>query len=147
MSHNRFNIRVYGILVNERNEVLISDECRRGVFFTKFPGGGLEFGEGLKNCLAREFREELSIDIEVGDLFYCTDFFVESAFIKTDQLICIYYSVHYDRLNELDFAKYEVPFSEEKERFRWFPLEHLSEEVVTFPIDKLVARKLKASFR
>ncbi|EPB65599.1 putative protein RfaE, domain II, partial [Ancylostoma ceylanicum] len=91
MSPNRFNIRVYGILINEHNEVLISDEHRWGMSFTKFPGGGLEWGEGLKDCLIREFREELSINIEIGELFYCTDFFVESAFKKTDQLISIYY--------------------------------------------------------
>ena len=51
-----FNIRVYGILLNDRNEVLVSDECRNGYSFTKFPGGGLEFGEGLVDGLKREFE-------------------------------------------------------------------------------------------
>lgn len=143
MSHNRFNIRVYGILVNEDNEVLLTDECRRGVFFTKFPGGGLKWGEGLKDCLLREFREELSIDVEAGELFYCTDFFVESAWKKTDQLISIYYTVRYNRTNDLIFAEYEVPFHEEKEKFRWLPLEKISGEEFTFPVDKLVAERLK----
>lgn len=143
MSPNRFNIRVYGILINERNEVLISDECRRGICFTKFPGGGLEWGEGLKDCLIREFQEELGIDVEIGDLFYCTDFFIESAFRKTDQLISIYFRVNYNRINQLDFANYEIPVTVEEEKFRWLPLEEISEDVFTFPIDKLVAGKLK----
>ena len=58
-----FNLRVYGLLVNEHNEVLISEEFRFGKPFTKFPGGGLELGEGLKEGLIREFQEELEIDI------------------------------------------------------------------------------------
>ena len=52
----RFNIRVYGICINERQEVLLSDESYRDLHFTKFPGGGLGFGEGTIDCLKREFR-------------------------------------------------------------------------------------------
>ena len=55
----QFNIRVYGILINEQNQVLVSDELIRGNYYTKFPGGGLEFGEGTRDCLVREFKEEL----------------------------------------------------------------------------------------
>ena len=55
-----FNLRVYGLLINELNQVLISDENRNGFAFTKFPGGGMEFGEGFKETLIREFQEELN---------------------------------------------------------------------------------------
>ena len=41
-----FNLRVYGILLGENKQVLVSDEFIRGSYYTKFPGGGLEFGEG-----------------------------------------------------------------------------------------------------
>ena len=43
-----FNVRVYGLL-NKRAVMrfLISDEQEYGMQFTKFPGGGLELGEGL----------------------------------------------------------------------------------------------------
>ena len=37
-----FNIRVYGILINPSNEVLISDELINCKHYTKFPGGGLK---------------------------------------------------------------------------------------------------------
>ena len=54
----KFNIRVYGILINQNKEILVLDETRNGYSFTKFPGGGLEWGEGFKECLEREFEEE-----------------------------------------------------------------------------------------
>ena len=51
---NLFNIRVYGILINDKKQVLVSDEFIRGSYYTKFPGGGLEYGEGLIEALKRE---------------------------------------------------------------------------------------------
>ena len=56
----QFNLRVYGILINDQKQVLVSDEYIRGKHYTKFPGGGLEFGEGTRDCLAREFMEEMN---------------------------------------------------------------------------------------
>jgi len=42
---NKFILRVYGILINQHNEVLLSDEFMLDMKMTKFPGGGLNFGE------------------------------------------------------------------------------------------------------
>lgn len=137
--NKQFNIRVYGILINEKNEVLISDERRHGNSFTKFPGGGLEWGEGTIECLKREFVEELGIAIEVNDLFYCTDFFQQSAFRENDQLISIYYKVSYSQINTLNFAKYNLPLLGDMEKFRWISLDKIYSNDFTFPIDKHVA--------
>ena len=62
-----FNIRVYGILINDKKQVLVADEYIRGGLYSKFPGGGLEFGEGTRDCLKREFMEEMDLKVEVGD--------------------------------------------------------------------------------
>jgi 8-oxo-dGTP pyrophosphatase MutT (NUDIX family) len=62
-------VRVYGILLNERKEVLVSDELIRGNYFTKFPGGGLEFGEGTRACLQREFQEEMHYQSALVSIF------------------------------------------------------------------------------
>ena len=64
---SRFNVRVYGLLINDRSEVLISREIIQGMRVTKFPGGGLEFGEGIEDGLKREFIEELSLEVSVGN--------------------------------------------------------------------------------
>src|SRR5579862_4134801 len=88
-----FNLRVYGILFGENKQVLVSDEFIRGNHYTKFPGGGLEFGEGTRDCLKREFKEELDLEVEIGEHIYTTDFFLMSAFNNAHQIISIYYYV------------------------------------------------------
>lgn len=134
----RFNIRVYGICFNERNDVLLSNESYQNLNFTKFPGGGLEFGEGMIDCLKREFREEFNLEIEVGELFYLTDFFQVSAFSETDQVISVYYFIKTD-IGPLDQL---VKNQTGEEELHWVKLSELREELFTFPIDKIVARKL-----
>jgi 8-oxo-dGTP diphosphatase len=136
-----FNIRVYGILINDRQEVLLSDECRYGQQFTKFPGGGLEWGEGLKEALEREFREEIGIDITVGELFYLTDFFQQSAFNPDDQLLSVYYAVHYADWKSIateDKSGWEGDY----EAHRWQSCATLSAKDLRFPIDQIVAEML-----
>src|SRR5829696_2555009 len=86
-----FNLRVYGVLINEKKQVLVSDELIRGAAITKFPGGGLEFGEGTRDCLKREFAEEMNLEVEVGEHIYTTDYFQLSAFDPQHQIISIYY--------------------------------------------------------
>ncbi len=136
---NRFNVRVYGIAMNNKSEILLCTESFRGITFTKFPGGGLEFGEGLHQCLHREFKEELNIEIDILDHFYTTDFFQQSAFVKTDQLLSIYYWVKL----KTEPRNYDVTNDNIPIHFFWKPISELKESDVTFPIDKIVINKLK----
>jgi 8-oxo-dGTP diphosphatase len=141
METKRFNLRVYGLLINEHDEVLLADERRNGYAFTKFPGGGLEWGEGITDCLKREFQEELGIDIEIGALYYLTDFFQQSAFSENDQLVSTYYRVEVRDLSVI--MCHPKPDSGDYEVFRWVKCEDLSVDEMTFPVDKIVAGKLK----
>ena len=141
MTPSRFNIRVYGILIQE-GKVLITDEVRSGVKMTKFPGGGLEFGEGIAECLIREFKEELNVRIGVKTLFYINDFYQVSSFNKNEQLVSIYYLVS---LDEGEINTTETPFlfeTNEPQCFRWLELNKITKNDVTFPIDKSVVEKL-----
>lgn len=138
----RFNIRVYGIIINEKNQVLVSDEMRFGRSFTKFPGGGLEWGEGTKETLRREIKEELHLDSEIGDLFYVNDFFQKSSFRDTDQILSFYYRVTSIDCDLIPVTNHEVPVTEEGEKFRWISLDQLTKDDVTFPIDKVVSGML-----
>lgn len=133
------NLRVYGIIINDQDEVLVSDELRFGNAFTKFPGGGLEWGEGTKACLTREIKEELSLDCVVGDLFYVNDFFQQSAFRKDDQLTSFYYRINAIDFNQIPLTNHTLPLTEEGENFRWIALSDICADHMTFPIDKIVA--------
>ena len=151
----RFNIRVYGILINDQKQVLVSDELIRGNLYTKFVGGGLEYGEGTRDCLKREFLEEMNLQVEVGNHIYTTDYFQESVFHPQHQIISVYYFVKplekiTVRLSEtpFDFDEQQMKTYEkdtETESFRFINWEDLSEESVTLPIDKLVVKMLKSS--
>jgi len=143
-----FNVRVYGLLINQHNEVLVSDEEEYGVRFSKFPGGGLEFGEGLIDGLKREFVEECNAEIEVVSHFYTTDFFEKSSF-NDSQVISIYYLVKEKAPLELAFKTKIYDFDgngELLQAFRWVKIQDLSVEEITFRTDKTVAKLLKKQF-
>ncbi len=56
-------------IVKKENKILVSegyDEVKNEVFYRSI-GGGIEFLEDSKEALKREFKEELNIDISVGD--------------------------------------------------------------------------------
>lgn len=144
-----FNLRIYGILINGENEILVADEFIRGGLYTKFPGGGLEFGEGTRDCLAREFMEEMNLRVMVEEHIYTTDFYQMSAFRPAEQIISIYYRVR--ALEEIQVPIRQKPFdfdeaqmekynqTGEVETFRFIPLAQFSADDVTLPIDKVVA--------
>jgi ADP-ribose pyrophosphatase YjhB (NUDIX family) len=148
-----FNIRVYGILINEQKQVLVADEFIRGNYYTKFPGGGLELGEGTRDCVKREFKEEMDLNVEVGDHIYTTDFYQRSAFNPEHQIVSIYYYVKALekitaplRTKEFDFDERELAIyakENEIETFRFIDWDLFSADSVTLPIDKFVVNMLK----
>ncbi len=151
-----FNLRVYGILFGENKKVLVSDEFIRSNYYTKFPGGGLEFGEGTRDCLKREFKEEMDLEVKITDHIYTTDFFQMSAFNPDHQIVSIYYFAEALepikaplRNNPFDFDEKQMNIYKatgETETFRFIEWNDFSEESVTLPIDKVVARIVKENY-
>jgi 8-oxo-dGTP diphosphatase len=152
-----FNVRVYGILINEQKQVLVSDEYIRGNYYTKFPGGGLELGEGTRDCLKREFKEEMDLEVEIGKHLYTTDFYQVSAFNPAHQIISIYYLVKALEEIKVPLRTKEFDFDEQQmevynktrmtETFRFIDWNNFSAEKVTLPIDKIVASLVNEKFR
>ena len=142
---DRFNIRVYGILINPNDELLLIHERMGDFEFTKFPGGGMEFGEGTRDCLKREFMEEAQLEVQIGEHIYTTDFYQQSAFKKTDQLISIYYKVVPKEFPiQINLEEFEVIEHGKPEylRFFWVKRSELKPEMLTFPIDKKVCEMI-----
>lgn len=147
-----FNIRVYGILVNDKGQYLVSDEYIRGMYITKFCGGGLEFGEGTIDCLKREFMEEMRLPVDVISHLYTTDFFQISAFNPAHQIISIYYRVKALQEISVPIRSEAFQFDEdqlkmyeqsgETETFRFIDKQDFTPSCLTLPIDKIVANLL-----
>ncbi len=145
MAINQFNIRVYGLLIDD-GRVLVTDELRLGIFMTKFPGGGLQFGEGTIDCLKREFREELGIPIEIASHFYTTDFFQPTTLLPSDmQLLNIYYFVTAPKpyTFQTTEVRNQIPPVDGAQCFRWVRIADLNEPDFTFPIDKYLIHRLQ----
>ena len=142
MTH--FNIRVYGIYIQE-GKVLVSDEFRAGMRMTKFPGGGLEFGEGTIQALERECIEEFGQAFRIMEHFYTTDFFIASAFNNKQQLISIYYLMEPLHELKLSIANKAFDFDEVEgaQSFRWLAIDAIELTSFTFPIDQHVGELIR----
>jgi|SRR5690606_13034483 len=130
-----FNIRIYGLLV-EANQLLIIREPFAGTIIDKFPGGGLEYGEGTIECLKREFKEELNLEIQVERHFYTQDFFLQSRFDPEEQIFMVYYKVSTPDIQQLKVLDPEI------EKLIWIDLDEIRPEDLTLPTDQLVVKML-----
>ena len=141
-----FNIRVYGLIINERYEVLLTDEYLLDRNMTKFPGGGMHFGEGPEDCIKREAMEEFGQPVEIMKHFYTTHFFQRALFYEDHQLISIYYRVRFT--DPIRFRISRKPFDFPKmvngsQSFRWAAIARLKEEDLSFPVDRYVLHLLQ----
>lgn len=135
-----FNIRVYGLLIKQ-GHLLLTREDVKGKQVIKFPGGGLEYGEGSTDCIKREFREELNLEIDVIKHLYTTDFFVASYFKANEQVLSIYYVVSED--TETEDLQHFHPVEETEQSFFWINIQELNPDIFYFPIDKLLVEKIR----
>ncbi len=146
MKEHGFNIRVYGLLLDE-GSVLVSDEFQLGVKMTKFPGGGLHYGEGTRECLQRECSEEMGQKVTVLDHFYTTDYFQPTRFLPVQmQLISIYYFIAAEKPYRFRISDKKFDFPDLVEgalSFRWINLDTLTPRDMTLPVDKKVAEFLQ----
>lgn len=127
--------------------MLLSDEIFKGIRMTKFPGGGLHFGEGTLECLKREALEEFNCQIEILQHFYTTDYFQPAMFFENSQLISIYYTILIPGLPELPESETPI-FDEAKstQHLRWMPIVKMQPDDLTFPIDRKVAQMIVESY-
>lgn len=71
---NRVRVRVCGLLV-KADEILLAQihsPVSESLIWTP-PGGALEFGESIKSCLKREFKEETNLTVEVRQLIHVNE--------------------------------------------------------------------------
>lgn len=142
MKESQIIIRVYGIYLDKQKGLLVSDELIKGKNITKFPGGGLEFGEGTMDCLRREMIEETGFEFKILAHFYTTDYFVQSVFDPDRQVVSIYYLI--EPVKELKIRIAEKPFDfltkeEGSQSFRFITIKEITQNQFTLSIDRHVA--------
>lgn len=146
MIRGPFNLRVYA-LIRRGAQLLLTRESYETHGFTKFPGGGVEPGEGLVDALARELKEELGLEAGNFSLYYVNDFYQPSAFDPSQQIISFYYMADIPDLplpEEHTEWRGGLPY---QMTFHWVEIDRLPEEELTFPIDRLVLNRLKSDQR
>jgi mutator protein MutT len=100
--------------VIERDDRFLVTRRPRGVHlegYWEFPGGKCERGEDHAACLARELREELAVDVRVGDELLATT------------------HAYPDRAVELHFIRCEIagdPAPQVGQDVRWVPRDDLA---------------------
>lgn len=146
---SKYTIRVYALIINDEGMVLVTDEFQLGMKMTKFPGGGMLFGEGTIDCLKRELLEECDQEIEDIQHFYTTDFYQKALFYDDHQLLSIYYKAKLKESVMFTISEKEFDFPElinGNQSFRWVEIQSLNPDIFTFPIDKYVALLLKDTY-
>jgi len=132
---NKINVRIYATVVKDR-KVLVLHEEYAGSQLMKFPGGGLEFGESVLECLHREFEEELNVKINIIDHLYTQEIFLVSRFREDEQLLTIYYNAEIIDENDLLIRDSCI------EKIDWISLD-IEENPFPLPVDKIVFDLLK----
>jgi 8-oxo-dGTP diphosphatase len=144
-----FTVRIYGLVINDSAQILLSDEYALDQKMTKFPGGGLQFGEGPEDCIKREAIEEFGQEIEIISHFYTTGFFQRALFFDDHQLISIYYRIKFREAIRFKISQKPFDFQEKvngSQSFRWANISSLKEEELNFPIDRYVLEMLKIQY-
>lgn len=72
---NQVRVRVMGLLIKDEKILMInhSDLNPENELWLP-PGGGVKFGETTEKALVREFEEEVSMKVKVGDFFGISEF-------------------------------------------------------------------------
>lgn len=134
----RTNVRVYAAII-KNNKVMALHEEYVGQQLLKFPGGGMELGEGVLDCLRRELEEELNIKIKNVKHLYTQEDFLISKFRNDEQLLSIYYSGEMEDENDLLIMDPCI------EKIEWISLD-TEENPFPLPIDKIAFEELKKQF-
>ena len=124
--------KVMGAVFFENGRILV---MRRAPFMScpgswEFPGGKLEAGETPEQCLARELREELHIDAEIGEYLTENSHGYDFGIVH----LCVYRVTNW---------RGEIALTVHDD-MRWVPLKELADFPGLLPADIPVARALEA---
>lgn len=71
---NKLRVRVCGLCLDQDRLLMINHHGIKEGDFWAPPGGGLQFGESMEECLKREFQEETGLTVEVLNFQFICEF-------------------------------------------------------------------------
>jgi len=142
-----FNVRVYFLLWDaDRKRLLFSREKIGDTMYLKFPGGGLERGEGTRDCAIREGMEELGVDIIPLELLGITENFVPSLFKNGEQILAVYYLAACNDYTAITAASSPVN-DDHYEGMIWCQPEVFDQLQLELASDKIMLTKFSAALK
>ncbi|KLU59854.1 CTP pyrophosphohydrolase [Peptococcaceae bacterium CEB3] len=124
---------VTAAIIVDGNKILIAQRApgQNQAGKWEFPGGKMEPGETPEECLQREIKEELDVDIEVRSFFAESRYEYESGAIRLRAFCCRWISgtfslivhsriewVEGDELERYNFAPADIPLARKLKRLR-----------------------------
>lgn len=118
---------VTAAIIIDKSKILIAQRGANEKLAGKweFPGGKIELGETQQECLKREIREELEVDIEVGNYLGESIYTYPNGEIKLiayfatildgEMKLSVHDKVEWitiSEIDEYDFAPADIPFVE-----------------------------------
>lgn len=124
------------ILYDKEKGILFEKRTDNGMWCV--PGGAIELGESLEQALAREVKEETSLEIANPKLFD-VNANVHMIYPNQDE---VYYT---DVVYEVNDYTGELKYEEESSELKWFKIDELPENIMPTQIEyvKKFVKKLK----
>ncbi len=131
--HREFLIRACGILIHDVSVLAQEADDGRGGKSYALPGGHLEFGESLTECMSREIYEETGLNVEAEKLVYVHENFYTLKGVTTHE-IGFYFLVDLNSEFPAPDTGGYIPSREPHIRMRLLPLAGLPSFALMPPI-------------
>ena len=126
-----YGLTVRGIIKNEKNEILIvkrHPKSRTDPEMWELPGGKVEKGEFFTDALIREIKEEVNLDVKVGDFAEA----VQNDYMHKRTVQIMMY---------LDIIQGDIKISEEHTDWMWASLEKIKTLEISTSLKKVLKKK------
>ena len=126
-----YGLTVRGIIKNDNDEILIvkrHPKSRTDPEMWELPGGKVEKGEFFVDALIREIKEEVNLDVKVGDFAEA----VQNDYMHKRTVQIMMY---------LEDMKGEIKISEEHTDWMWASLEKIKTLEISTSLKKVLKKK------